>query len=323
MEADDINKFSEQELLDLRERVDLRLKELASRPAVRPGEAVELVALAVQDTTVRCRTLDAQHRVTLRPRRGLHQAVEGHILTVLPSRQWTYGRTACVSGEIHDSRLDIKALGLVPLKLCDEWVWDPAEEYWGEPGEQPDKCFEPIIEAGPRPSYEMEQILPGYDPQDPDSDPIGQAVDLYEAGNGQGSVRILHRCLGADLRVLDAHAHLGTWAFRHGESAVSIERAAQHYEVGAAIGELSLGTGFKGVLEWGRINNRPYLRCLSGLGLCRWALGDHERAATIFQKMLWLNPCDNQGARFCLWDVKHGKTYAGRSREKSLCRSVN
>ena len=309
MNADQVKKLSEQELLELREKVDQRLKELASRPAVRPGEAVELAALAVQDRSVRCRTMDGQHRVTLRPKRGLHRAVEGHVLTVLPSRQWTYGRTAYVSGEIHDSRLDVKALGLVPLELRDEWVWDPAEEYWGEPGEHPDKCFEPVIQAGPRPSYEMEQILPGYDPEDPDSDPIGQAVDLYEAGDEPGSVKVLHRCLGADLRVLDAHAHLGIWAFRRGEIAVCVEKASQHYEVGVAMGELSWGPDFNGVLDWGRIHNRPFLRCLSGLGLCRWALGDHERAAAIFRKMLWLNPRDNQGARFCLWNVERGTTY--------------
>jgi len=315
MNVDPVEKLSEQELLDLREKVDQRLKELASRPAVRQGVIVEVAALAVQDRTVRCRTMDGQHRFTLRPSRGLHRAVEGHVLTVLPAKQWTYGRIAYVSGEIHDSRLDVKALDLVPLKLRDEWVWDPAEEYWGEPGEQPDQCFEPIIKAGPRPSYEMEQILPGYDPNDPDSDPIGEAVDLYEAGNEPGSVRVLHRCLGADLRVLDAHAHLGLWIFRRGENSVCFERAAQHYEVGVAIGELSWGTGFKEVLDWGRINNRPFLRCLSGLGICRWALGDHERAAAIFRKMLWLNPRDNQGARFCLWALERGKTYAEHSRE--------
>jgi hypothetical protein len=31
--------------------------------------------------------LDGQHRITLRPTRGRHLVVEGHVLTVLPSKQ--------------------------------------------------------------------------------------------------------------------------------------------------------------------------------------------------------------------------------------------
>lgn len=33
-----------------------------------------------------------------------------------------------------------------------------------------------------------------------------------------------------------------------------------HYEVGIRIGELSLPAGFDGLLDWGRIYNRPFLR---------------------------------------------------------------
>jgi hypothetical protein len=82
-----IDHLSEVELLDLREKIGRRLEELANRPAIKPGEPVKLAALAVQDRTVRCRTLDGQHRITLRPTRGRHLVVEGHVLTVLPSKQ--------------------------------------------------------------------------------------------------------------------------------------------------------------------------------------------------------------------------------------------
>jgi tetratricopeptide (TPR) repeat protein len=103
----------------------------------------------------------------------------------------------------------------------------------------------------------------------------------------------------ADLRCLDAHAHLGNMVF-DGRP----EDAIRHYEVGFRIGELSLGRDFDGVLSWGWIDNRPFLRCMHGFGLCLWRLKRFKDARNIFDRMLWLNPSDNQGVRFLLEDVR-------------------
>ena len=67
--------------------------------------------------------------------------------------------------------------------------------------------------------------------------------------------------------------------------------------------------GFDRVLAWGLIDNRPFLRCMLGAGLCWWRLGEPRAAAALFRKMLWLNPSDNQGARFNLGDVEAGKAW--------------
>ena len=72
---------------------------------------------------------------------------------------------------------------------------------------------------------------------------------------------------------------------------------------------MSLGEGFDGVLPWGRIDNRPFLRCMNGCGLCLWRLGQFEEAARIFDRMLWLNPSDNQGMRFLIDDVRAKVTW--------------
>jgi len=312
---EDIDKLSSKELNDLKRRVERRLQVLegkgsrsvAERLAGR--ENVDLVAIAVKQTGIRCRTVDTGEAVTLRPGAGIRTEAEAHILTVRPRKAWTYGRTTYLNGQVLAMRLDIPALGLVPLKLEDEALWDPKEEYWGEDGELIPEYFKPIISAGPRPSFEMEQILPGFDCDDPDSDPIGKAVDLHDAGEAEKSYRVLHQCLEKDLRVLDAHAHLGHWAFGDGSRRLLVEKAQRNYEAGVAIAELSLGSNFKGVLAWNRINNRPFLRCLHGLGLCRWTLGDLNGAKGVFERILWLNPSDNQGARFCLAEAAAGTRY--------------
>ena len=87
------------------------------------------------------------------------------------------------------------------------------------------------------------------------------------------------------------------------------ERARRHYEAGLRIAELSFAKPFNDLLPWGCIDNRPYLRCLHGFGLCLWRAGDPQTARKIFEKMLWLNPTDNQGARILLADVDAGKDW--------------
>jgi tetratricopeptide (TPR) repeat protein len=63
------------------------------------------------------------------------------------------------------------------------------------------------------------------------------------------------------------------------------------------------------VLVWGRIHNRPFLRCLEGYGLCLWRLGRLAEAQRVFERLLSLNPNDNQGVRFCWEDVRHGRRW--------------
>jgi tetratricopeptide (TPR) repeat protein len=178
-------------------------------------------------------------------------------------------------------------------------MWNPNEEYWQEENELIEEWAKPIIAYGPRPMFEMEQVLPGEDIDDPFNDPIILSNDLKNAGERAEAGKILMAMCQADLRCLDAHAHLGNFVFDHWP-----QDAIRHYEVGLRIGELSLGDDFCGVLEWGLIDNRPFLRCMQGYGLCLWRLGRFDEAQHIFEKMLWLNPSDNQGVRFIINEVK-------------------
>ncbi|HOW67141.1 MAG TPA: cytoplasmic protein [Candidatus Paceibacterota bacterium] len=253
---------------------------------------VELAVLSVKESTARCRLLGADRILTLRTR-GLWKVVPGEIVAVAPGKQWSYAGHPYLSGKIESVRLDIAALDLVPLRLKERGPWQPDDHYWGEEGEPIEDWAQPIIARGPRPAFEMEQVLPGMDPNDFDSDPISESNDLQDAGDHPGARRLLMELCQADLRCLDAHAHLGNLAFDH-----SPKDAIHHFEVGVRIGELSIGADFDGLLPWGHIDNRPFLRCLHGFGLCLWRLERFDEAGRIFERMLWLNPTDNQGARF-------------------------
>ena len=278
-------------------------------------KTVDLVVLAVKDSAIRCKILDSGIPITLRKVRF---EVEGEILTVNPSKIWTYRKTHYISGDIVSKRIDVPALKLKPLELRDEWDWKPEEHYWGEYGDEIEPYFEPIFKFGPRKSYEMEQVLPGEDPEDFDCDPIIEASECHQCGDYKTAYKIMENILTTYLRCLDAHAHLGIWEFNNSDkdydwSDNPIEKAKKHYEVGVKIGELSLGKGFNGLLPWGRLDNRPFLRCLVGYGLSQWRLGAADKAKEVFTRMLWLNPTDNQGVRFLLEDIDEGKSWYERS----------
>ena len=267
------------------------------------SKPVDLIVLAVKERAARCRLPDSGRIITLRAG-SLHRVVPGHIATVEPNKHWRHNGHPYLSGEIASTRIDTAALGLTPLALTEFGDWDPSQEYWGEEGEPIDDWAKPIIARGPRPMFEMEQVLPGSDPEDFDADPILEANDLKAAGDTAGAQDILAKMLEADLRCLDAHVHLGNMLFRY-----SPHRALSHYEVGVCIGQLSLGDEFDGVLAWGLIDNRPFLRCMQGYGLCLWRLERWEEAERVFERMLWMNPSDNQGIRVLLPDVRARKAW--------------
>lgn len=156
-------------------------------PSFDLSSRVELVILAVKERAARCRLLGTDAPITLRSS-GLWRAVPGEIVTVRPRKHWRYRGRPYLSGDIEDWRVDVAALGLTPLRLEPCGTWDPAEEYWGEDGDAIGEWAQPIIAHGPRPEFEMEQVLPGADPNDPDLSLRANATMPTLAGMGATSV---------------------------------------------------------------------------------------------------------------------------------------
>jgi hypothetical protein len=268
-----------------------------------PDERLDLVVLTVGERTAHCRILgtDAELFVRLDETRDV---VPGETLTLRSRSAGRYRGEPCISGDLEGRRVDARALGLVPLALHRCGEWDPAEEYWGEDGTPIEEWAVPIVKRGSRPTFEMEQVLPGSDPDEPDDDPIIEASDLASGGRRREARQLLMQLLAVDLRCLDAHAHLGNMRFDRAPA-----HALRHYEVGVRIGELSLGDGFEGVLAWGCLDNRPFLRAMHGYGLSLWRLRRHGDAVRVFERMLWMNPGDNQGIRYVLPAVRRGEPW--------------
>ena len=276
---------------------------------------VDAVVLKVNRQSVRVRVFGEEGQLTFRSP-DAWEVAPGQVVTLVGDKRWTWRGDAYGSGAIEDPRIDIARLGLEPLPLKDGPVEDLRATY--EPYRDPE-FYAPLwreLTAEPRACFEMDPIAWGAFPSDdPDSFPVCDASELFEAGDAERARDLLMATLLRDLRCLDAHAHLGHIAFER-----SPERAAVHYEIGMRIGELSLPRDFDGVLLWGRIYNRPFLRCLHGYGLCLWRLGRPVEAQRVFLRILALNPNDNQGVRSCWRDVREGRPWeqAVRSEEPGL-----
>jgi len=284
-------------------------KQKASVQEIDVGEPVDVAILAVKKNATRLRILSTGREITLR---AALRAVPGEIATVVPKKIWSFNKHPYMSAdEVTDIRLDVPALGLTPLKLEDFGPWEPEEHYWGEEDEPLEDWAKPIHAAGPRPMFILEDIVPGdelYVVEDGvkmfTDGPILGAIAAWNEGDAEGAYKILDDLLIRDLRCLDAHAHLANFIFDHNPGG-----ALRHYSVALQIAKLTLGEDFNGVLPWGRVENRPFFRCLHGYGLCLWRLGRPGEAQAVFERMLWLNPTDNQGARFLLADVKAGRSW--------------
>ena len=91
---------------------------------------VELVVLSVKQKAARCRLLGGDRTLTFRAG-GLWDVVPGEIAVVRPAKQWTYAGNPYLSGVIESIRLDAGALGLVPLRLEERGIWNPARALLG------------------------------------------------------------------------------------------------------------------------------------------------------------------------------------------------
>jgi len=278
-----------------------------------PPVRAEAIVLKVNAQSARIRIAGEHGALTFRSP-DVRRVVPGHVADVVIEKRWTWRGDEYASGTVEDVRVDVAKLGLDPLPLEGGELEDVAN--YSEPYEPSDPYCSlwRRLTAKPRPSFEFDGIawgaLPG---SDPDDNPTCDAAELAAAGDCNGARELLMDVLCEEPRCIDAHAHLGNLAFDRTPASALV-----HYEIGVRIGELSLPPNFNGLLVWGRLYNRAFLRCLHGYGLCLWRLGRLDEAQQVFERILALNPSDHQGVRFCWYDLRQGRSWEEMQEHEGL-----
>jgi tetratricopeptide (TPR) repeat protein len=95
---------------------------------------------------------------------------------------------------------------------------------------------------------------------------------------------------------VDAHSHLAMAYLDDGKPKKALEFALK----GLGVAQHLIPENYSGEVIWGHLSNRPYLRALHTAALAYIRLRKHKEAVQIIERMLALNPNDNQGARYLL-----------------------
>ena len=264
---------------------------------------ITAAALSCSQQSIRLRQLSGTDVISLRTG-GIdaYRVAPGQLVDVTLTKQWTWSGTDHAVGRIERVWTDVPTLGLDPLPLEDQGEYDLNEIHDAFELTDPYGEMWHRFASTPRRAFEFSGIAwgegVGVEPSDSGRCLVSDAAEMRDPTSAR---KLLMRALAADLRCIDAHAHLGNLAFHHRP-----EDAMPHYDIAIRIAELSLTPDFKELLPWGFIDNRPFLRALHGYGLCLWRLGQPENALAVFERILSLNPADNQGVRFCWNDIRNG-----------------
>lgn len=195
-------------------------------------------------------------------------------ITVEVEKEWEFKKASYVSGTITQSELILGNLDIPPLQ------YDKVDLH----------------------GYEFKDYT-GYGFFRPDRDPVFEATEM-EPQKGYDALGRLWEKLP---QCIDALVYMGTMSF---DSPTSFRSAFNCYSGAIYIAEQRLPLDDEAQFLWSCLNNRPYLRALHRLSLWYWKNGDFDEAALLAEKLLRLNPIDNQGARFVLEAVHNKEEYS-------------
>jgi len=119
--------------------------------------------------------------------------------------------------------------------------------------------------------------------------------EFWEAGQTPAALAIFQDLLQRHPEHLDVRHSLAHVYEEIGQD----DRAKALLEEAVTLGRRAFPQAFRpgDLLEWGWLENRPFLRCLCRLGLCYEREGRLEEALAIYQELLSFNPNDHQGVR--------------------------
>lgn len=132
-------------------------------------------------------------------------------------------------------------------------------------------------------------------------DAFDKGCELLENGKVSQAERLFRDVIHKTPLHIDALHHLAIILDDKGKSEEARQLWIRGVEIGRSVFPRKFISGDR--FEWAWLENRPFLRCLHGLGTAVLTDGDILTATGIFEELLSYNPHDNQGVREILLEV--------------------
>lgn len=190
------------------------------------------------------------------------------------------------------SELMIDLAGLSPARAADRAILDPVRTILKLLSVHINR----VVGSPEAPARRQAVIQPA----NPVEDAFDEAMEHWWRGDRKRAVQAFRQVLQEDPAHADAYNHLGIAAMEEGR----LDEAERHFRAAIEGGSRHIEVA-GGLLEWGNLENRPYLRAHGNLALvlrrqARWA-----EAAAVHERMLGFNPHDHQGVRYLLGEEFH------------------
>jgi tetratricopeptide (TPR) repeat protein len=122
------------------------------------------------------------------------------------------------------------------------------------------------------------------------------ALETLRSGHYETAARLLRAFIKRFPYHIDSYHHLGIIETDLGHQGLALK----YFEMGYRIGLRAVPEDFAGRLPWIHLQNRPFLRAAHGFGLALERERRHLDAVDVYERILVLNPDDNQGVRYLL-----------------------
>jgi len=131
---------------------------------------------------------------------------------------------------------------------------------------------------------------------------LDNAIDLLGVDNEE-CVKLLQRITSAtpDYHI-DAYVHLSMAHEVMGKKLLALDCARKAYAIGSNCLPNEVLEG-KGILDWGLVYNRPFLRAIDQLATLYARAGETDKALELYMQGLNVNPIDNQGFRMLALEI--------------------
>lgn len=125
-----------------------------------------------------------------------------------------------------------------------------------------------------------------------------QAIEDRDIGTFSSAdyLRELELMITEEPTFIDAYAHIGNMYYEQGKP----KKALSFYLDGISVGRRCIPEGYTGLIEWGHLDNRPFLRALNGAMLSYVRLHQHKNAVTMMEQLLTYDPDDHLGVRLLI-----------------------